>query len=351
MPVVDQIRTRIVRAFANASTVEDRVRPLLEVLQFLTELESAYLTRVDLEEGIQEVLFAHNARVLNIPEGLSVPWGDTLCKRALEEGVPYTADVASCWRDSAAARALGIRTYVSRPLRNADGSLFGTLCAASTESRPLTPRGEQVLRLFSTLLEQEIEQEQLVEELHQANAALVASASTDPLTGLPNRRAVFQELQRALAQGQRLGRSLLVAFIDLDGFKAINDRYGHEYGDEFLIEIGRRLSGGLRSGDFLGRVGGDEFVVIGLGGPVGKLADEASEGMRMRLGPLTRGSFILGNTRIEYIGASVGVVSLDPAVTSPEEALKHADAAMYAEKRQRHANCAPADENTATSAT
>ena len=160
--------------------------------------------------------------------------GRTLCKRALDEGRLYSDDVPNCWGDCEAAEALGIRTYVSTPIHLDDGSLFGTLCAASSDRKPLTPKGEQVLRLFASLIALHVQREQLLNQFREVNATLESYSNTDALTGLPNRRAVVTGLHRLFALAGRAGQSVLIGFIDLDGFKAINDTYGHEAGDEFL---------------------------------------------------------------------------------------------------------------------
>ncbi len=164
------------------------------------------------------------------------------------------------------------------------------------------------------------------------------AANHDALTNLPNRRHVLAELERLFALAQRTQQRVVVAFIDLDGFKAINDNYGHEVGDKFLIEVGRRLSTGLRSSDMLGRLGGDEFVVIGLAAPPavpGK--DETVEAMRGRLAPLLTGTYAFAECCFDYPGASFGIVSVDPASSSPQTALKAADQCMYADKQARRA--------------
>src|SRR6476661_6626205 len=111
-----------------ARTLEDLARPLLEMLQAVTGLESTYLTSIDERAGRQDILFSRNAGELDIPEGLSVPWADTLCRRALAEGRMQVDDVPERWGDSDAARALGLRTYVSVPVHTREGGLFGTLC-------------------------------------------------------------------------------------------------------------------------------------------------------------------------------------------------------------------------------
>ncbi|WP_148715833.1 GGDEF domain-containing protein [Chitinolyticbacter meiyuanensis] len=331
----DPLISHLSATLATEKTFEGLVRQLLVMLELVTDLESTYLTRIDLGASLQSILYSRNTQTLTIPEGLSVPWGDTLCKRALDEQRPFTNDVATHWGDSDAARALGIATYASTPIRLEDGSLYGTLCAASSARKPLTDRGAQVLQLFAELIAQHIQKELLLQQLQAANEALRTHSYTDVLTGLPNRRAVFEELPRLFALAQRAGQQVLIAFVDLDGFKSINDQFGHEAGDAFLVAAGQRLLEGLRAGDILGRLGGDEFVVAGLGPAPDENAATAAVALRQRLAPLLQGHFDLGARTIEYLGASIGTLPVDPAIIAPEEALRLADAAMYLEKKIR----------------
>ncbi len=243
---------------------ESLVRQLLSMLELVTDLESTYLTRVDVSAGEQHILFSRNSKALNIPEGLTVPWNDTLCKRALEEGRMCTDDVPSIWSDSQAAQALGIVTYVSSPVTLDDGTLYGTLCAASSDRKPLSENGEEVLRMFAELIAQNIWKDQLLVSLNKANSTLESYSYSDALTGLYNRRGVMQEFEKLFETARASHQFVLVAFIDLDGFKQINDRYGHETGDQFLLQVGRRLKHGAREEDVIGRLGGDEFVVARL---------------------------------------------------------------------------------------
>jgi diguanylate cyclase len=330
----NELLGQISDTLVSAQTVEQLTGPLLTMLELVTGLESTYLTSIDEEAGIQSILYARNSKVMQIPEGLSVPWSDTLCKRALDAGQPFTDDVAGCWGDSGAARALGICTYVTTPLRMEDGSLFGTLCAASTEKRPITPDGRQVLVLFGALIQQHIQREHMLDRLQKANRELEAYSFTDTLTGLPNRRFIFRELGRLFSLAQREGRQVLVAFIDLDGFKQINDTYGHETGDAFLIEVGRRLTSGMRGSDLFGRLGGDEFVLAGLG-PADQDSAATISAMRRRLSAVVEGHYDLPGCALAYPGASLGIISVDPRQITVDCALQEADAAMYLEKRRR----------------
>ncbi|MGE6100384.1 GGDEF domain-containing protein [Aeromonas salmonicida] len=321
-----------------ARDLESLTRPLLEMLETVTGLESTYLTQIDLEQSAQHILYARNSAALQIPEGGSVDWSDTLCRRALDEGRLYAADVADRWGDSAAARAMGIRTYMSSPVRTSSGSLYGTLCGASAEHKPLVTGSEHLIAFFARLIAEHVEREQLLQQLQQANNELSRQALSDPLTGLPNRRALMLELHRLFSLLKRTGHPLLISFIDLDGFKAINDTHGHDAGDLLLQTMAQQLAGALRSGDLLARVGGDEFVAVGMGPLSGEETVEAAvHCFQRRLFEQSQVQLPLASQVLNYPGASVGVVAVDPASISIDDALCQADACMYAVKRQRRA--------------
>lgn len=334
-PSPDALISQLADSLAGARSLEDLVRPLLEMLEAVTGLESTYMTTIDEAAGLQHILYSRNTRRLEIPEGLAVPWDDTLCKRALDENCMYTDDVAQTWGDSDAARALGIATYASTPIRSPTGALFGTLCAASDERKPLRANADRILKMFSLVIGQQMEREQLVQELHKANDQLRHNAMTDAVTGLPNRRALMDELARRLARRARDGSDVLIAFIDLDGFKQINDSHGHDAGDRFLAAIAGALAGCHRVDDFTARLGGDEFVVL-----ASERADDdvvAANALRDRLQAATTGRFDIGGSTIDYAGPSIGVITACRNQQDPAAELVRADAAMYAVKRVRKA--------------
>lgn len=249
-------------------------------------MESTYLTHIESDKNVQHVLLYSNSKKMQIPEGLSVPWEDTLCRRALSEDRCVIDDVPSYWGDSQAAKQLGITTYVTTPVRLDDGSLYGTLCAVSGEKQKLDGRSEQRLKLFAELIAQYVQKEQLLCQLQEANAALTAFSYTDKLIQLPNRRSVFSQLPQLFSQALDTNRFVVIAFIDLDGFKLINDRYGHETGDDFLCAVGQRLKQGIRAEDMLGRIGGDEFIVATIGPYIHENAKDAAQTFKARLTPL-----------------------------------------------------------------
>jgi diguanylate cyclase (GGDEF)-like protein len=183
-------------------------------------------------------------------------------------------------------------------------------------------------QLVQTLQHHERELEQRVAErteaLAAANARLSELALRDPVTGLANRAALYARLERAQAEAP--GRELALLLIDLDGFKAVNDRLGHEAGDRLLVAVGERLEQAAGAGDLVARLGGDEFVVVL------DPAAPASRGDALAAVVLTTLSapYRLGGEEAS-IGASIGSAVLR-GDGDPDLLLRRADRAMYAAK-------------------
>ncbi len=150
--------------------------------------------------------------------------------------------------------SLGYSSWVSTPV-HVRGRLWGTLAVLSCEPGALPADAEDHLSDFAELLAMAIANTEQVERL-------AADATTDPLTGLANHRAFQERLRAELGRAQRHGRSLTLALIDLDDFKAVNDTGGHGIGDEVLRAVATALKDALRGGDVLARLGGDEFAAL-----------------------------------------------------------------------------------------
>ncbi|MFD6112639.1 putative bifunctional diguanylate cyclase/phosphodiesterase [Streptomyces yangpuensis] len=171
-----------------------------------------------------------------------------------------------------------------------------------------------------------------VTERVRLQAQLQHSAEHDPLTDLPN-RALFTRRVRQALTGRRAGdHSTAVLFIDLDGFKAVNDTIGHQAGDELLVEAARRLQDSVRAGDTAARLGGDEFAALILGdGSRDRSAREyqareIADRLRARLSQPYR----IGGNEVR-VAASIGVAFADPGIT-PSDLMRNADLAMYRAK-------------------
>lgn len=155
---------------------------------------------------------------------------------------------------------------------------------------------------------------------------LAFRAMHDELTGLANRAHLRDRLRTDLARSERTGSRVAVFYLDLDHFRAINDEYGHAAGDTVLVEVARRLTEVVRSGDTVARVGGDEFVVAGTASSV----EEASQ-LAMRIEAAMRPRHTSGGRSLP-VTASVGVALNTPGDT-PEELVARADLALLRVKR------------------
>jgi diguanylate cyclase (GGDEF)-like protein/PAS domain S-box-containing protein len=176
-----------------------------------------------------------------------------------------------------------------------------------------------------------------VTALKEHERQLECLAYSDALTALPNRVLLLDRLQQAMAQTQRRGQHLAVVYLDLDGFKAINDRHGHDAGDQLLIALARRMKQTLREGDTLARLGGDEFVAL-----LVDLGDRAaSVPLLNRLLAAAAAPVPLGEVEVQ-VSASLGVTFHPQPITGDGEGtdaldadhlLRQADQAMYQAKR------------------
>lgn len=167
-----------------------------------------------------------------------------------------------------------------------------------------------------------------ITKLKEHEKHLVHMAHHDPLTGLANRRLLTERMTLAIAQTKRSGKMLAVLYLDLDGFKPINDEHGHQVGDSILIEIAARLTQGLRPTDTLARIGGDEFVILMT--DVTNLGE--CEDAAQRLLDIVGTPIVLGE-RSFAVSASIGI-SLYPndETDDADILLRHADQAMYRAK-------------------
>jgi len=153
-------------------------------------------------------------------------------------------------------------------------------------------------------------------------------AHFDALTQLPNRMLLGDRMQLAMAQTERNGKVLAVCYLDLDGFKPVNDLYGHAVGDRLLVEVAQRLKGCIRAGDTVSRLGGDEFVLL-----FSELDDihECDIAIARVISTLTHPFLINGHGIL--ISASIGVTLYPQDGADSDTLLRHADQAMYAAKQ------------------
>ena len=239
----------------------------------------------------------------------------------------HTADVRvdPAWAEfQNVAVRYNIRSAWSTPMFNSySGDVIGTLAVYSTEAG--LPREDHVrfveslVRLAEIAIERKGFEDQLAHE-----------AVTDPLTGIPNRTLLMDRLQIALARALRARSEVAVLFLDLDGFKLVNDSLGHEAGDELLKALARRLEGVVRPGDTVARFGGDEFIVLCEDLPRSFACTMAAE-IAERMFDVLEQPFQLQSSEV-FLRASIGIAAGGRKNDNANDLLRDADAAMYRAK-------------------
>lgn len=216
----------------------------------------------------------------------------------------------------------GYRSGAAAPVR-VGGRLWGALLAATTGEAPIGAGAEARLERFAELVALAIANA-------EARARLAAQARSDPLTGLDNHGAFFEQLHAEAERARRHGRPLSLVLIDLDHFKRVNDRHGHMAGDRMLVEVAARLSALARAEDTLARVGGEEFAWL--------LPDS---GVHASWAAAERARRAIGGAPFPGVGTltmSAGVAEL-ASNGSVSELFHAADAALYWAKAQGRDAC------------
>jgi diguanylate cyclase (GGDEF)-like protein len=254
---------------------------------------------------------------------------DSMCSRTiLQTDVLHTSDASRDERFATNPFVVGplaqIRMYAAAPLVTREGHAIGTVCAYDEQAGELTQ--DQLGRLLDVA-----DQVMALFEMRRMAAALARLASRDALTGLANRRSLEQAIASAIARAERGLGTPSVVVVDLAGFKGVNDSYGHAAGDAVLRSVASRLVSTARAVDTVGRVGGDEFVVL--------LEHTGGQGAAAALGRLRRcledrfdGD--AGDGGPGAVGAALGMATYRPG-DSVASLLSRADAEMYAEKARR----------------
>ncbi|MBV8980076.1 MAG: GGDEF domain-containing protein [Acidimicrobiia bacterium] len=223
--------------------------------------------------------------------------------------------------DLEACRRIGVRSMVVVPLVHR-GAAVGVLKVVSPVPHAFGADDTEALELLAGFI---------ATSLTNASAYREESerAMHDPLTGLPNRVLLIDRLDHALRASARTHSSIAVFFIDLDGFKGVNDTCGHAVGDGLLCLVAAYLRAAMRTSDTVARFGGDEFVVV-----CENATARAEDDIRARIvGAVSRAASAVAEG--PHVGASIGVAWNTDGASTPSALLEQADDAMYVEKRTR----------------
>ncbi len=273
--------------------------------------------------------------------GIRVPKDDSLSGLCVFERVIQRSDDTEIdprvSRD--ACRRLGIRSMLVVPLLFGE-DVVGVLKASSAHSAAFNEEHEQALHLAAGIIAAVVGRQVRIENSEREGEALSAelqasvavgegyrkAAMIDPLTGLPNRRNFDEILDVAVFHGGDVPGTMALLFVDVNGFKSINDGFGHEIGDHALRRVADVLRGNARDADFVARLAGDEFVVLmrNLVEPEREVGGLCQKIMRVFDQPQT-----LADTIQIRMSVSIGVALHDSADLARSEWLRRADDAMY----------------------
>lgn len=212
--------------------------------------------------------------------------------------------------------------WLAAPLRSGQDSIGALLLKSPVQFARYDEKDQELLQFVSSQVATAIERKRLYARLQQM-------ACYDELTGLPNRGFLLDRLKTALTRARRDAEPLSLLYLDLNGFKKVNDRYGHLAGDLLLQEFAKRLAGCVRETDTVARIGGDEFVVLLERCALREYSDMVIAKIRSAMQPPVK---IIGiDLQIE---PSIGAAHYPHDGENEAQLLRHADAAMYANKSE-----------------
>ncbi len=321
--------------------VSEDQRRLASLEGYLSEEEGFRPLVVTSGEEAARLLAAGEARVLLLDLVSRRADAAELCRLARRANPDQPVQILliggpDALRDPGALLALGADDFLVEPL--SPDELRLRLQAALRRAAPLrrgrpdrggAPVEARGLRAENLRLRQRLEATRIrLGELERSNEELQQLASTDALTGLFNRRSLFQRMEMEIDRALRFNLALCGILMDIDDFKAINDRFGHPCGDRVLHEIGEKLTHNLRKYDFAGRYGGEEFFII-LPNTQARTGLRIAERFRSEL---DKNVFPCSAAQI-HITLSLGVAQFQPNETR-EGWIARADAALYRAKQE-----------------
>ena len=208
-----------------------------------------------------------------------------------------------------------------------ENRIIGVLSVQATKKNAYTERHLKVLQALAGFIAIALSNSNAHQSLVLANERIAYMATHDPMTGLPNRMRIMDRLEQELNRSRRYDKTLAVLFIDLDGFKRVNDTHGHQAGDFVLKQIAERLSAGIRATDAVGRLAGDEFLVIITDDCTRENGLQLAENLRKLLSE----KIVFEKASLTVTG-SVGLAFYPEDGSNSKDLVKLADKAMYKAK-------------------
>ncbi len=309
LPDNEAHRLAVLRSYDVLDTeCEDTFDDITRLAARLTDCPTALISLVDADR--QWFKARHGLAVSETPRA------DAFCAWAILDHAPMVIPDAALdarLADSPVVTRDGFRFYTGIPLRNGEGVALGTLCVLDRRCREISDAQIETMRSLARTVVTAL-------ELHKAVKTVSSMMLTDSLTGIGNRTGFMLALRQAALGRESNGFG--VAYLDLDGFKQVNDRDGHAAGDAVLRQVAQHLRATMRAGDTAARLGGDEFALI--------LAAEDCAAFEAAVDRLVRAIAADHEGRVT---ASVGALWCGTAGGDPAFILAEADRLMYAAKQ------------------
>ncbi|MEJ2652786.1 MAG: sensor domain-containing diguanylate cyclase [Gammaproteobacteria bacterium] len=221
-------------------------------------------------------------------------------------------------------RAPKLRFYAGLPLVDRDGHVLGTIAVVDSAPRQLDSSQRELLGDLSSLVVAALDSRQRTNMLTHA-------ATTDYLTGLANRAQFEKTVAAEISHARRTGQPFSILYMDLDGFKTVNDTFGHAAGDEVLCEVARRMKALVRAEDLLARFGGDEFALF-----LRQNDDDSDEPLSKRMAESVRKPIALSSGQMVSVDISIGRAKYTYSVKVLANMLEQADQALYKDKQEKY---------------
>ena len=297
-----------------------------------TRILDAPISLVSLVEGDRQFFKS----CVGLPEpwftGRESPLTHSFCRHVVSEAAPLVISDATqdpTIRDSLAIDEMGVIAYLGIPLFTSQGHALGSFCVIDTRPRIWTEEDIFLVTELAAWAMTEIELRRQIRLREKMEEALRELSLVDDLTGLYNRRALASFLELEAERSRRYSRPLGMVMLDLDRFKAVNDRYGHQAGDELLRRASQTIQGLVRAADRTIRYGGDEFLIL--------MPETDGEGAHVLAGRLCAAleAGLKGVEGVEHPPTvSAGSGSMPGDAETADDLLRKVDGALYRAKRQ-----------------
>lgn len=303
----------------------------------ILQIPAGFITRIEGE--MLEVFVANETakHPVKVGDSMALENSGVYCEEVLKKNelliVPNALEDEK-WKNCPDVE-IGLISYMGLPIRLPNDELFGTICVLDFKENAYTKQYESLLIRFRDVIENDLKliamTTALQEEISirkQTEEKLKALASTDMLTGVYNRRALFERAQAEIARSKRYNTKLAVMMLDLDDFKVINDSFGHHIGDEVLCCFCEEVKVLIRQSDIFGRVGGEEFMLL-LPQTSAKQASILAKRILQTIEALTLEK---EGKKIRF-SVSIGISLFQESEVEIHESFKRADSALYKAKK------------------